>query len=132
MPYVREIIKPADQEKIFADADEIKRSHLRMRGGYFTEGIDAAWAIDRERDLYLLRAPTIEARSPYAYFYFHFHSCMYGFRIRTFSREPIQLNELPPDSSLPQFQKELLDAFEVYQSADREPLFTPLFETVKE
>ena len=135
MTYVLEKITPADIEKIFANADETKRSHLRMRGGHFADGIDSVWAVDRERNMYLLGAPTVEARSPYAYFYFYFNSVTYGFRINKSRQEAVQLDDIPPDSMLAKFKKEVTEAFSVHRLCglpDQEPPFLPMFEECKE
>lgn len=135
MTYVLEKITPADIEKIFADADEIKRSHLRMRGGHFVDGIDSVWAIDRERNMYLLCAPTFEARSPYAYFYFFFNSVTYGFRINKSKQEAIELDDIPPNGVFSKFKKEVLEAFAVHRFCglpDQEAPFLPTFKESKE
>ena len=134
MAYILEKITHADREKILADADSIKRSHLHMRGGYFEDGIDFFWAIDRERDMYLLGAPTVESRSSYAYFYFHINSVMYRLRVKKSKDEAVQLDELPPQSLFNQFKNEVMSAFAVHGLCglpDGEPPFLPFFEEVK-
>lgn len=134
MAYVLEAIKPIDQEKIVSDADEMKRSHLQMRGGHFNEEVQLVWAIDRERDMYLLGAPTFESRSPYAYFYFHFNSVLYGFRINKSRQEIVQFDDMPHTSILAQFQKELTEAFAVHRFCglpDQEPPFVPTFKSIE-
>lgn len=129
MTYVLEKITPADIEKIFADADETKRSHLRMRGGHFSDGFDTHWAIDRKNKSYLLRAPTVEARSPFAYFYFHFNEFTYGLRIQTFSNDPVQLDDVPQTAIFEDFKLNLLNAFSVLQANEVSPLYVPYFES---
>ncbi len=104
-------------------------------GGHFVKGVDSVWAIDKERNMYLLSASTVEARSPYAYFYFHFNSVTYGFRINKFRQEALQLDDIPSDSILAEFKEEVTQAFAIHRLCglpEQEPPFVPTFENCEE
>lgn len=130
MPYQLEKITPENQKRIFQNADDIKRSHLLMRGGYFTEDVDINWALDSENDSYLLSAPKFESKSCYAYFYFYFHSKIYGFRIHRDKSTPIVFDDPTPEDAYIEFKQALESAFSVHRFCglpDQEPPFNPIF-----
>ncbi|RSZ31141.1 MULTISPECIES: hypothetical protein [unclassified Variovorax] len=124
MSYKLEKITSNDVEKIFSDADETKQSRLRARGGFFFDCSDISWAIDRGRGSYLLRAPTVGARSDYVHFYFHFQSTVYELRVKRFGqKETAKLDQLPPEAIRDEFFDELKAAFLVLQSEYDVPLY---------
>jgi hypothetical protein len=124
MAYIVKEISADDASKIISDVDEGKRRHLLGRDGFFSDLSDHFWAIDSERDMYLLRGPNLESRSIYRFFYFHFEGRTYGFRARVFSNAPLQLDDAPDYSKLEVFKAELVKAFEVYQSSGRTPMYS--------
>ncbi|SEM42230.1 hypothetical protein SAMN05518845_12476 [Variovorax sp. YR750] len=124
MTYKLEKITSNDVEKIFSDADEAKQSRLQARGGFFSDNSDVGWAIDRGRGNYLLRAPTVGARSDYVHFYFHFQSTTYEFRVKRFGQNEVaKMDELPPEATRSEFFSELKAAFPVLQSEYEVPLY---------
>jgi hypothetical protein len=84
MPYVLQIITPADQIKILSDADgDInKKRALLARGGYLANKPGLKWAVDRERDSYLFRAPKPPMSQEY-YYYFFFDGSLREVQIRS-------------------------------------------------
>jgi hypothetical protein len=127
MAYIVKEISADDVKKIISDADERKKRHLLARGGYFFDLSDYFWAIDLERNMYLLLAPNLESRSIYSFFYFHFENVTYGFRAEISSSKPLQIDELPSRAKVEIFKAELLEAFEVYQSSGRTPKYSLSF-----
>ncbi|MFS2036839.1 hypothetical protein ACEN8I_22645 [Polaromonas sp. CT11-55] len=126
MAYILEKISPEDRKKIFADVDEDKQKRLQMRGGHFNNEPDLPWAIDRDRNFYLLRAPTFEARSPYRYFFMHYEGKTYGFRVLDLTDPRVLFEDLVPLELQPALQQEIKAAFTVHKWRGME--FTPVFD----
>lgn len=84
MPYVLEIITPADQIKILIDSDRDinKKEALLARGGYLANRPGLQWAVDRDKDSYLFRAPR-PPRSEEYYYYFFFDGSLREVQIRS-------------------------------------------------
>lgn len=116
MPFTIEKIKLADIEKIVADADELRRKRLQMRGGFFVKGVEFDWVIDREKDIYLLNAPAVESRSEFLHFYFHYDSFLHEFKIDINNRKRPAIFDTPSNLSL-DFKNKLAEAFALYQSS---------------
>ncbi|GHT87185.1 hypothetical protein AGMMS49960_01010 [Betaproteobacteria bacterium] len=122
MAYVLEEITPEDQQKIIDDADAYKKSGLiyAQKDGSFAKD----WAVDRERNHYLLMAPTVTGEDigvpPYYIFtegrmYLIRRNGWWGYRF--FFDE----KNLPPQEKMLRVQRETELAFRCHGSHGESP-----------
>lgn len=115
MAYVLEKITPADQEKILKDAEcDANKKNLLTRSRLFRDSVGNEWAVDRDKNSYLLWVPPPPRSQAHCY-YFYFHDFLYALRFDSYVDCVIHFDDarLPDQSLLPEFKKAIIDAFSV-------------------
>ncbi|GHU12872.1 hypothetical protein AGMMS50225_21720 [Betaproteobacteria bacterium] len=122
MAYVLEEIAPEDQQKIIDDADAYKKSLLicAQKDGSFAKD----WAVDRERNHYLLMAPAMMPEDTFAPPYYIFtEGRMYLIRRNGWWGYRFFFDEknLPPQEEMLRVQRETELAFRCHGSYGKSP-----------
>ncbi|WKB50831.1 hypothetical protein [Eleftheria terrae] len=119
MTYILQTVEEAGKERITADAgaDPKKLRRLQARGGFFENTFDLTWAVDREINSYLVRAPKVAPGPQECAYFFLFEGHLYGLWRPTSSREmPVNFDkgDEPDPSIWNAVTSALTDAFSVY------------------
>lgn len=136
MGYVLEKISDADLKKIYSDAacNPSKQRLLKIRR-FLDEPTGLTWAVDRERDIYLLHGPNPRPEPTFGgYYIFHFSKNMLWLRVKGITDQTIYVED---GQSFAKYltrdlQEEIKAAFSVYGRTGEGPAgdfrFSPIFE----
>jgi hypothetical protein len=125
MSYVLEKITSKDQERIIGDAGQIPRRQADLiYARDHNDGFPRTWAIDRERNCYMLQVPTF-AREPWigTYLLFFDRVAYLAVSADLFARR-MYFDDVhkPPSSLLAEVTREFVAALEVYGMFGNGPL----------
>lgn len=117
MPYVLEKLTDSDRKKILHDSvcDAKKLKHLLARGGYFHEHDGLSWAINNEKDSYLLLAPKFDVMASYNPYFFFYNGYLYKLTLVSVEKRILRFEENMKSGSFPsELKDEIKEAFRVH------------------
>ena len=114
MTYIIENVDINIHKRIVSDArfDKEKSGMLAKRSGRFHEKLGLRWAIDREIDSYLFRAPKKYIDRPEKDYFFYFSGEIYHIIIK--SRTEVYIKEKTEEKLFNLLRKKIAEAFLIF------------------
>ena len=128
MAYTLESITQPDQEKIVKDSACDPRKQTRLEYALRSRTFPRVWAVDRERDCYLIMRPVVTREDGLDYYAF-IDGYMYGINKVDLYGHDVYFDEknLPSKEALYAAQQEITSAFEIFGALGTGPTDEPLY-----